>query len=115
MKKLLAASSLIYALPFVAFAQTDAKDTITQLVEALGGIVDLLIPIMIGLALVIFFWGLIRFVFNQGSDKAAAAKKYMLWSVIALFIMVSIMGIIGVIRTTLGVNEDSTIKAPSIN
>ena len=120
MKKLLTASSLLFAAPLLAFAQTvvtapPATGTLLEIVADLGGIVTALIPILLGLALVVFFWGLIRYMFvDKGGKGANQAKSLMLWGLIALFVMVSVMGIIRLAQGTLGVGTDSQIPAPTV-
>jgi len=52
--------------------------------------------VVAALALLTFFWGLVKFITKVGGDAKAAAegKTFMVWSVIALFVMVSIWGMI---------------------
>ncbi len=116
MKKLLTAASLVFAVPFIALAQTTAAgSTLTSIVTGIKDIVDSLIPIMIGAALVVFFWGLVRYILKQGAGKATNAKNLMIWSLIALFVMVSVWGIIRVAQSTLGISStDTTITAPTV-
>jgi len=53
------------------------------------------IPIVGGLALLAFFWGLAKFILNAGSESGREeGKEVMKWGIIALFVMVSIWGII---------------------
>lgn len=114
MKKILTASSLFFALPLIAFAQTPAGTTLTQIVGEIGGIVDMLVPILLALALVVFFWGLIRYVFSKGGKGVDSARKLMIWGLVALFVMVSVWGIIRLAQATLGINQVNTITAPSV-
>lgn len=117
MKKLLTASSLFFALPLLALAQTPpAVGTLEQIVQGIGRIVETLIPILLALALVVFFWGLIRYIFvDKGGEGANKAKGLMLWGLIALFVMVSVMGIIRLAQQTLGVSSETSIPAPTID
>jgi hypothetical protein len=60
-------------------------------------VLDLLTPVFYGLALAFFFWGLAKFIFalNSGNEKGAQGGKTMMWwGVIALFVAVSIWGLI---------------------
>ena len=72
------------------------------------GIIGTLIAIVSGatfviatLALLVFLWGLARFVLNSGDEKGREeGKKIMFWGIIALFVMVSVFGIVSVLQTT---------------
>jgi len=78
---------------------------IIQIVNALAYVVGLLIPIAIGLALLAFFWGLIQYI-RKPEDKA---RKHVLWmGLVALFIMVSVWGIIRFAQSALGINGNAT-------
>jgi hypothetical protein len=59
-------------------------------------LIALLIPVIASLALLVFFWGLVKFIFRVGGDEKAVGdgKKLMIWGLVALFIMVSIWGIL---------------------
>lgn len=53
------------------------------------------IYLLAGLALLTFFWGLVKFIFAQGSETVKTeSKKVMLWGLIALFVMISVWGIV---------------------
>lgn len=70
-----------------------------DLLNAIDNLIDLLIPIAFSLALLFFFWGLAKFIFHAGDQKTVEeGKRRMLWGVIALFVIVSIWGIIQFIQ-----------------
>lgn len=56
---------------------------------------DLLVSVLAPLALVIFFFGLVKYIYN-GADSAAhkEARESIMWSLIALFILFSLWGIL---------------------
>ena len=66
------------------------------LIQAVGGLINPLIAILVGLALLAFFWGLLKFIFKIGGDEKAeeSGKVIMKWGLIAMFVMLSVMGII---------------------
>lgn len=67
-----------------------------DLIHALGGLINTAIAVVIAIALLIFFWGIVKFIFKVGGDEKAEedGKRIMKWGLIALFVMVSIWGII---------------------
>lgn len=111
MKKVILAA-LTFA-PVFAFAQT--LGNIETLVKSIGRVVSVALPIVVALALIGFFWGLVKFIFAQGSEEAKAdAKKIMLWGLIALFVMVSVWGLVKFIGTAFGIPEGGTIVVPTV-
>jgi len=101
-KFLYASLLLVLFTPIVSFA---ALGGIKSLLEALKELINLTFPVMIGLAIIFFFWGIGQFILNDaGNDKTREdGKKKMLWGVIALFVMVSIWGILNWISGTIGI------------
>ena len=96
-------------LPALALAQTPNDSYITNIGDLLGT----LIPILMTIALVVFFWGLVRYLFAAGDpEKASTSKHLMIWGVVALFIMTAVWGLTRIIGTTLGINSSNS-QAPS--
>ena len=69
---------------------------VKDLIRAVGGLINPIIAILVGVALLAFFWGLARFIFRVGGDEKAVdeGKRIMKWGLIALFVMVSVWGIV---------------------
>ena len=101
--------ALAFFLPAVAFA---AEGSITGTISAITGWVQSLIPLLMTLAVVVFFWGLVKYIANA-SDEAAkdSGKTLMIWGMIALFVMVAFWGIIGYFQSSLGLNATLTTTA----
>lgn len=88
---------------------------IENLVEAIGRIVDLATPIVVGIALLVFFWGLVKFIFAQGNEDAKEqGKRLMIGGVIALFVIVSVVGIINFIGDAIGVDQGGSLPVPTV-
>ncbi len=101
MKNIILLFFVSFLLPIRAFAAFEGAQ---GLIMAAGGIVSKTIPVVVGLALLYFFWGLSKFILRAGDEKAREeGKQIMLWGVIALFVMVSIWGIVDFIARDLGV------------
>lgn len=111
MKKVILAT-LAFA-PALAFAQ--GLGNVKTLVQSIGSIVAVALPIVVAIALLVFFWGLVRFIFAQGNEETKTeAKKVMLWGIIALFVMVSVWGLVRFIATNLGITDNSNFAAPGV-
>ena len=79
-------------------------------------LVSNLIPFAVGLAVLAFFWFLVLFIFRggQSADGKSNALKGMGYSVLALFVMVSIWGIVGFFGSILGINQGGTVPIPGV-
>ena|SRR3989344_4536403 len=87
--------------PVVSFA---ALNGVKGLITDIGSIINSLIPVLFGLALIFFFWGLAQFILHSGEEKTREeGKQKMLWGIIALFVFISIMGILRFIGSTLDI------------
>ena len=107
----------LWLLPTIVFAQgytATAGNNLTNLVTTAGNILNSLIPVLITLALVVFFWGLIKYISSSGEGHGEG-RNIMIAGIVALFIMVSIWGIIGLAQNTLlGGAGNQTITAPQV-
>ncbi len=99
--------------PAFVFAQDLAN--IDRLVTAVGRLVGLALPIVVAIALLVFFWGLVKFIFAQGDETAKTdAKRVMLWGLIALFVMVSVWGLVKFIGNAFDIDQGGTIDLPTV-
>ncbi len=79
-----------------------------DLANLIIGILNLLIPIVTGLGLLYFLWGVANFISSAGEEKKREeGKKTMWYGLIALVVMVSVWGIIALVRNTFGLNYGS--------
>jgi hypothetical protein len=105
MKKLIVAGSLALS-PMIVFAQ----DGVGGVLDTLGGIINTLTPIVVALAVLFFFWGLANYILKTGDEEGrAGARHMMIWGVIILFVMVSVFGLIGLLRDTIDLPEEPIV------
>ncbi len=108
---------LKYFLPFVplvALAQQRTTSTFSDVVKEVLGIVNLLIPVVASLALLAFFWGLAKFIYNAGDVKThQEGRQLMIWGIIALFVMVSVWGILNFFSGEFGFGNIGIPKLPT--
>ncbi len=82
----------------------------------LGWIVTLsstVIPILIILALVLFLYGIVKRFFWGGGDRGEAGK-FILWGIVALFVMVSVWGLVNLLRNTFNLDNSNIPSSPSL-
>ncbi len=109
MKKLIL-SALVIA-PALASAQQ--LTNLGNLLTSVKRLVDSALPLVVGLALLGFFWGLAKFIFSGGEDKEKG-KNIMIWGIVALFVMMSVWGLVRFIGSALGVGAGSNDNPSSV-
>ncbi len=97
--------------PAIALAQGSQLLNLLGLIET---IVSRLIPVLVAIALIYFIVGLIRFVIAGNEETRADGKKMMWWGIVALFVIVSIWGIVSYIANILGINANTTVTPPGV-
>lgn len=96
------------------FSTTGGTGRLEALIQSVGRLVAALIPIIIGLALVVFLWGILLYVISKSQEDKAAARSYMIWGIIGLFVMVSVWGIVTILSEAIfgGAKIDSPPTLP---
>jgi len=103
MKKIL---TLVFGAGLVMPAIASAQ-TLQIFIGVIGDIVGMLVSICSMLALVVFFYGLGVFILNSGDEKKMEeGKSWMVWSIVAVFVLITIWGIIGFLQKTVGNTGD---------
>ena len=106
MKKYIVAGAS-FLLPAMAFAQTFSY--ITNILNYIQTFIRTATPIVVGLAVLFFLYGLMKFILAAGNEDAKdEGKRIMIWGVIALFVMVSVWGLVQLLGQNLGVNVTSS-------
>jgi fumarate reductase subunit D len=89
--------------------QTIKPTTLNDLPSIFKYILNLInsyiIPIIIGLAVVAFLWGMFKLI-NAGDDegKRKEAKDIIIYGIVGLFVMVSVWGLVNILVGTFGFN-----------
>lgn len=117
MKYALTLASALAFVPVAAFAAQNAPDlnNLSTLATQIGELVDLLLPIAVTLAVLFFFWGLAEFILASGEESAKEeGRRKMIWGVVALFVIVSIWGIIAFLGNLLGIGQGGQAPVPGV-
>jgi hypothetical protein len=97
--------------PLFALAQT----TLGDILATIGDLVNTLIPIAVAIALLFFFWGLAQYILKASDeDGRKAARDTMIWGIIALFVIVSVWGLVQILQDTFNVGSQDTADIPTV-
>lgn len=89
---------LVLAVPLAAFA---ALNTFRDLADYGVKIMNSVIGTLVITGLVIYFFGLIEHLFKREQTEGSQLRKFLLMGIVALFVMVSIWGILEILGNTL--------------
>jgi hypothetical protein len=108
MKKF-AYASLMFLFPIVTLAQTLNFNNLMTPLAGLKSVMDKIIPLIIGAAVIVFLWGVLKYVLSGADDpdKRKEARGFMVWGIVALFVMVSVWGLVKILQTTTGITNTS--------
>ncbi len=96
--------------PTVTFAQfggiNDFLDDISSFINGT------LIPLVFGVALLVFIYGMFKYFILGGSDDGSREKgrNLMMWAVVGFVAMVSVFGIVNLIAGGLGFSDEENIQ-----
>ncbi len=99
-------------LPLFAFAQAGS---IEELFDTIFNLLNQLVPILIAIAVVYFIWGVLQFV-TAGADeeKRKSGRNTMIFGIIAIFVIVSVWGLVNILEGTFGLSEEGALPGPEL-
>ena len=100
---------LLAFIPIIALANDNAPEDVQGILTVVGILFDRVFYLIIAAASIAFAWGLMLFIFRGDGDKEKA-KGLIVWSITALFVMVSVWGIIAILQNTFGISPADGLK-----
>lgn len=101
-------------LPAAAFAQYQVQ---TGFVDSVIALIDKLIsfafPALTAIAVIVFIFTLIKYIWADPAEKEKD-RKGLIYSLVALFIIVSLFGILKVVQNVTGTGGNNTIDATQV-
>lgn len=102
---LFAALSLL-VLPFTASAQMGVLGIFSGLIS----LVIAIIPVLLALAVLVFFWGIVKFISHAEDVKAnEEGKRIIFWGMLTIFVMIAFWGILGWMQTQLNLGNSGSL------
>ncbi len=98
-------------MPAVALAANNLQGVL----RTFGDLINTATPIIVALALLAFFWGLAMYIWgNKDETDGGKGRDMMIYGIIALFVMVSVWGLVNVLGSTFGIDQQSTVVVPRV-
>lgn len=81
-----------------------------DVITTAGNLLNMLVPIILTLAIIYFMFGLLSYIIKTDKEEA---RNHMIWGIIAIAVMVSIWGLVGILQSTLGIQGQNTPIVPA--
>lgn len=96
-------------LPAFAFAAINNLSDVGNFI--INTINNIIVPVLFAIAFIVFLWGAFQtFIVGATDDTAKSkGKDLMLWGLIGFFVMVSVWGLVNIVRNTFNVGNDQGI------
>lgn len=115
----------LISIPAITFAATGAAE-INAGFTSIGGVVTTftqtivrsLATLFATMAMVAFFYGIVQYIWGVRDgkpDKVSQGNTFMIWGMVALFVMFSVWGIVTYAQRIFGIEGKNTIVIPTIN
>ncbi len=75
-------------------------NTFEGLVGRIYSIIASLVPVIVSLTLIVFLWGIFQLVRSNSEDSRKDAIKIITFGIVALFVMVSVWGLVAILSNT---------------
>jgi len=100
----------------LVFAQTtlSSSSNLGDVISFIISIINLILPVLVGIAFLTFLFGIVKFIFSSGQEDHAEGIAFIKWSLIAMLVLVSFMGIILFFYSDLGFSSVQTLGIPSL-
>lgn len=97
------------------FASADTS-TLKGIIDSFAEIIgQSLVTLLFGMALAAFIWGVIRMVIAAGDqNKREEGKKWLVWGILGMFVIVGLWGIVGFLSSTFGIGLGGTANPPGV-
>lgn len=107
------ASVAVASAPLVALAQYTPSQGITGLINFAHYLTGLILPVLIGVAVVYFIYEVFMYTIAGDQEKKDAAKGGIVRGIIGIFVMVSVWGLVGILVSTFG-TSGSGVTLPTL-
>lgn len=106
MKKARVLASLsALAVPVVSFAATS---TLKDLIALIAGYLNQALALLMGFAVLMFVYYIVQYFIRPiGGEERTEALKYLMWSLIGFFVIVSFWGIVNILLTTFNFGQNT--------
>ena len=114
-KKILVLSTLLALLAFPDVLLAQGGPDASEILQIFADFMESTIAFLVGLAILFFLWGVLKYV-TAGGDAAKRdeGRNVMLYGVIALFVIVSVWGLVNILVYTFDLDTGTIPDPPDL-
>ena len=102
--------TLLAATPSLAFAQSTGTtnfDSIQGALISIGNLINLAIPVLIAVAVLVFVFGIVKFIVNANdAEKRKDGAKFIISGLIGIFVILTLFGLVNILQETFGLESN---------
>ena len=98
-------TTFIISIPFITSAAGTTKD-LKYIIGIITDYFNQAVYLLIGLAIIIFIWQVIQYYIKPNGDRTNAGL-YVMYSVIGFFAILSVWGLVNIVRSTFSLDNSS--------
>ncbi|MBU6231068.1 MAG: hypothetical protein KGI45_02330 [Patescibacteria group bacterium] len=83
------------------------QQTLQDVIGLVAGYLNMILELLMGLAVVVFVWYVIKYFILKPDTKRSEAAQYVMWSVIGFFVILSVWGIVNIMTATFNLGSNS--------
>lgn len=77
--------------------------SVITIMDDLINLMQTIIPVLLGCAVAVFFWGVVKFIWHAGDEKEVQeGRTFLVWGMVGIFVIIALWSIIGFIQTNFG-------------
>ena len=106
-------SLLLLSLPLLARAQppSDIEDFVDIILRTISNV---LVPLIIGIAFIVFIWGVFRYFIYDTEEAKERGKDLMVYGLIGFVVIISIWGLVNLLVNTFDLDVDPSFNIPEV-
>ena len=99
----------------IAYAQQTNIRDLYDVAPAVSEYVNLAFFVLVALAVVVLVWGIFKFIIYAGDEAGRKeGRTVILWGVVGIFIMLSVWGLVNILRGTVSLDDQAPLSIPLI-
>ena len=93
---------------------TGTENNIGNFLCIVSRILNQVVPILIGLAVIYFIWGVVQYVIASDEEAKKTGRNRMIWGIIGLAVILAMWGLAAMLTNTFGINNNQDITLPTV-
>ena len=107
-------AAMYFLAPALALAQETGSGTIGGILVIVRQIIEAFIPIIFGLAFIVFLWGMYKYISAADEGGKEEGRNLIIYGIIGLFVMLAAWGLVNVLTNTFDLDTATPTDIPGV-